>query len=187
MRRRTILMLVLIPLLSLPMLPVALARGGDRYVHVRILDRDAADEEVRLDVPVGLLRAFLAHADVEVWDRDLSLRYAGGSEVDLREVLAALREAPEGEFLRIRERDESVRVAKEGGFFLVRVDERDGDRLRVRFPLAVLDTLIDSGTERLDFAAALEALSDYDGDDLLTVESDDEQIRIWIDGKPSGD
>ena len=178
---------ILIPLLALLMLPAALARGADRYVHVRILDRSAADEAVRLDVPVALLRAFLAHADVDAWDRDLSLRYAGGSEVDLREVLAALREAPEGEFLRIRERDESVRVAKEGGFFLVRVDERDGDRLRIRFPLAVLDTLIDSGTERLDLAAALEALAEYDGDDLLTVESDDEQIRVWIDAKAAGD
>ena len=183
MRRRAILFLT--PLLALSMLPAALARGTERYVHVRIQD-GRADEAVRIDVPMSLVRAFLPHA-VEVLDTDLSLHDVGDSDIDLRELVAALRDAPEGEFLRIRERDESVRVAKEDGFFLVQVDERGGDRVRIRLPLVVLDTLIDSGSERLDLAAALEALAEYDGDDLLTVESDDELIRIWIDAKPAGD
>jgi len=183
MKRRVIPIL----LLSLLVVPVALARGADRYVHVRINDREARDESIRIDVPVALLGALLDHADVGGWEHDLSLGDAGGSDIDLHELLTALRDAPDGEFLRVRERDESVRVAKEGGFFLVHVDERDGDRVRVRMPLAVLDALIDSGSEKLDFAAALEALAEYDGDELLTVESDDEQIRIWIDSKAAGD
>ena len=29
--------------------------------------------------------------------------------------------------------------------------------------------------------AAIEALADYDGGDLVTVESDRERVRIWID------
>jgi hypothetical protein len=35
--------------------------------------------------------------------------------------------------------------------------------------------------------AALDRLAEFDGGDLVTVESDDESIRIWIDNSNSGD
>ena len=60
------------------------------------------------------------------------------------EVLLALRDAPDSEFVTIRSREDSVRVAKEDGFLLVNVDEADGDRVRVRVPMEVVDVLLEA-------------------------------------------
>ena len=41
---------------------------------------------------------------------------------------------------------------------------------------------------QLDLIAALRRLGEYDGGDLITVESDDgDAVRIWIDSNAAGD
>jgi len=58
--------------------------------------------------------------------------------------------------------------------------------VRVRFPLDVVDALLSGGENELDLIAALDALADHGGGDLVTVESDDESIRVWIDTDADG-
>jgi len=161
------------------------AHAADRWVHVRVEGSRHLDEQVRLDLPLSLVGAFLRGNDHDWGDWHLG-SHSAFSDVDLREVLAALRDAPDGEFIRIRDHDDSVRVAKDAGFFVADVDERDGDRVRIRLPLSVLDALLDDGNDRLDLPAALEAVADYEGD-LVTVDSDDQRVRIWIDARSGSD
>ena len=54
-------------------------------------------------------------------------------------------------------------------------------------PLGVVEALLGDGTGGLDLGAALARLSEYDAGDLVTVESDDTSVRIWIDTSQSGD
>ena len=182
MRRSTML-------LALLLLVATEAAAASAWVHVRVDAAAAGDESVSIDVPVSMARALLANVETDAWDTGrLSLgRGASWSDVELREVLTALRDAPDGEFLKIRSRDESVRVAKDAGFFLVYVDGEDGERVRVRMPLEVLDALVANGEERLDLSRALDALAERGGGDLVTVDSDDGRVRIWIDERPHGD
>ena len=53
-------------------------------------------------------------------------------------------------------------------------------------PLEVVDAMVAGKDGELDLLAALEALADYDGD-LVTVESEDSFVRIWIDSTDSGE
>ena len=74
-------------------------------------------------------------------------------------------------------------MAKDGGFLLIHVDETDGERVRVKMPLAVIDAMLSTDEEELDLVAALEALADYDVGDLVTVDLFD---RYEGKGVPEG-
>ena len=107
--------------------------------------------------------------------------------IDLHEILLAVRDAPDADYVKIQGDGEEVRVSKERGFLIVNVDEDRGDRVRVRLPLDVVDALVGEGSEELDLVAALDVLARHHKGDLVSVESDDESIRIWIDNNDSGD
>ncbi len=157
-----------------------------RWLHIRVEDWD--DDHVYIDVPVELVEALLP----TIATRELSearIDWSGQGEfdgVDLRQLLVSLRDAPESEFVTVRTRHESVRVAKENGLLLIDVDE-DDERVRVRMPIALIDALLDPGEQRLDLVAALRTLAESEIGDLLTVESDDTSVRIWIDSRETGE
>jgi hypothetical protein len=105
--------------------------------------------------------------------------------IDLKEVLKAFQEAPDADFVTVKSREESVRIAKEKGFLVIHADE-DDEKVRIKMPLDVVDAMVAGRSDELDLLAALEAVADYDGD-LITVESDDSFVRIWIDSTNSGE
>lgn len=176
---------ILVLLLLVPMLGPADA--SERWLHVRV-EEDGGEESVSVNIPLQLVEAILPAIETDElrqgrfdWDE------AEIDGVDLRQILEALRDAPDADYVTVRDRDESVRVAKEDGFILVRVDEDEGDRVRVKLPLSVVEAMIGERHGELDLVAGLRALGEYDGGDLVTVESDDESVRIWIDSDQTGD
>jgi hypothetical protein len=170
-------------------LATGLALADDRWLHIRVQERGLGDEEISINVPLQLVEALLPTIQAEGLDHGkVHWRHHSDLDgIDLREILAALRDAPDAEFVTVRSRDESVRVAKDGGYLLIHVDETDGERVRVKMPLAVIDAMLSTDEEELDLVAALRALADYDVGDLVTVESDDSFVRIWIDSSDAGE
>jgi hypothetical protein len=77
-------------------------------------------------------------------------------------------------------------VAKENGYLVVRVDERRGDKVRLRIPLDVIEAMLGGGNGELDLIAGLRALAEFE-EDVLVVESDHESVRVWIDSSPDGE
>jgi hypothetical protein len=50
----------------------------------------------------------------------------------------------------------------------------------------VLEAIVLNDSEQIDLLAGLQALREFDGEDLVRVESDDELVRIWIDSSQTG-
>jgi hypothetical protein len=166
----------------------SLAVAQDRWLHVRVQEHGNSDATVNVNIPLSLIEALLPTIETDEFDGGVILLDDVDFEgVDLREALVALRDAPDAEFVTIQSRDETVRVAKEDGFLLVNADEDRGDRVRVRMPLSVVDAMLSPSGDRIDLIAGLRALSEFDGGDLVTVESDDETVRVWIDSSDTGD
>jgi hypothetical protein len=160
-----------------------------QWLHVLVEESGDDQETVRVNLPLQLAHAVLPTLDIdhELRDGKVFLDDVDMHGVDLRQILAALRDTPDAEFVKVRSEDETVRVAKENGFLVVLADETDGERVRVTVPLDVIDALLSgSDPNELDLVAALEALANYSGGDLVTVESDDTMVRVWIDSQ-SGD
>jgi len=162
------------------------AAAQDPWIHVRVDGRDAEAETVRVNVPLRLVSSVLPLIEDEgLRNGRIRLDEHDLDGVDLRALIRELRNAPEAEFVTVRSADESVRVAREGDFFVVRVEERGelGESVRVTVPLGVLDALLAGADgDEFDLNAALEALGEFDGE-LVTVEGRDETVRIWIDDR----
>jgi hypothetical protein len=108
---------------------------------------------------------------------------------EVRALLEAFRQAGDGEYVTVDGVDEKVRVTKSGGFFLVDVEERGEEReqVRVNVRMEVLEALLSGGKDELNFQAAAKSLRNHAGEDLVTVVSEDETVRIWIDEKKTTD
>ena len=166
---------------------VAFADLDGRWLHVRV--EEHPDERIAVNIPLSLVGAVLPMIDTPELSRGrLDARWEREhlNGIDLRELFEALRDAPDADFVTVRSRHEDVRVSKDRGFLIVRVDE-DDENVRVRMPLEVLEAMLGDDDGELDLIAGLERLSRYDGEDLVTVESHDSLVRIWIDDDESGD
>ena len=159
---------------------------ADHWLHVRVSENDNDGEQVSVNIPLSVVQAILPAIETDEFHGGrIHIGRGEIDDLDLHEVLKAFKDAPDAQFVTVEGRDESVSVSKERGFLLVNVDD-DGERVRVRFPLDVVDALLSGDDDELDLLAALDALADHDGGDLVTVESDDESIRVWIDQNADG-
>lgn len=175
---------------ALVLLP-AVAQAGDRWFHLRVESRDSGGEEVNLNLPLSVVEAMLPSLEVDElrhgriridgwdgWERD---------GMDLRAFVDSIGDLPDAEFLTVRSDDENIRIAKENGLLLIDVDGdgRRDERVRIRVPIEVFEAMV-GGHGELDLIAGLDALGRGGGTDLVHVESDDETVRIWIDGRRDG-
>ncbi|HEX6853555.1 MAG TPA: hypothetical protein VF139_19315 [Candidatus Polarisedimenticolaceae bacterium] len=178
--RRTILSAMAVLMLAAPVR----ATGEERWLHIHV-DEGADGDRVRVNVPLSMLEQILPAIHVENF-RGGRIRIDGAdmNDVDLQAIGRALRAAQDGEFVKVNSRhDGDVTVSKQGGMILVRVDEKGegAERVRVRVPLAFMDALLAPGGGEIDVAAAMKALSDAGEGELVTVESANEKVRIWVD------
>ncbi|HEY4592446.1 MAG TPA: hypothetical protein VIJ61_08570, partial [Thermoanaerobaculia bacterium] len=70
----------------------------------------------------------------------------------------------------------------------MRAVERNGKReeVQARVPLPVVSALLSGNGDEINLEAAFEALARHGQGELLTVRSDDETVRIWIDQQSEG-
>jgi hypothetical protein len=161
------------------------------WLHVKVEERGHSGGNVNINLPLDIVETILPLLEIDELQNG-KLRLDIGDEIgdiDLREVLAALRDTPDTTFIRVQDGDDSVRVAKEDGFLVILVDEgsgRSAEHIRVRVPLAVAEALIGGNPDELDLVAALRVLSEFDGEDIVRVESEDSLVRIWIDDTDAG-
>jgi hypothetical protein len=53
--------------------------------------------------------------------------------------------------------------------------------------MKVVDALFSAGKDELDIVAALRALSAHGDTELVSVKSDDNTVRVWLDSKNVSD
>ena len=182
MKRKSITLALMICLTA----GTALAGADGHWLHVRVEESGGDGEKVNVNIPLSVVMAILPAIETEEF-RGGRINIGRGEieDLDLHEILKAFKDSPDAQFVTIEGGDESVSVSKERGFLLVNVDD-DEDSVRVRLPLDVVDALLSGRDDELDLLAALDALADHGGGDLVTVDSDDESIRVWIDTRAGG-
>lgn len=162
----------------------------DKWLHVRVESTDGRGETVRVNVPLALAAKVLAsinhdqlhhgHIDVNRGDFD---------GVDLKTILDAVKSAKDGEFVTVQKRDADVSVAKKGGYLIVHVVDREshGENVDVRMPMTVADALVAPGNHELDLVGAIRALAAAGDTELVNVKDHQNNVRVWLDSKNTGD
>lgn len=175
--RRTLILVALIAIVAAP----ALATDSTRWLNVHV-EEASEGATVNLHLPVPMVLAVLRGVDVDGFSQgriDLDLE---GTDIDVGAMVAALHDAPDGEFMTATTNDADVNVRKEAGTLFIDVTEHGGDnaRVKVRLPAVAMDALSIDG-DTLDVAALIESLDELVGQDLIQVEADDAFVRVWVE------
>jgi hypothetical protein len=177
---------------SLAVAAMALPAPGERYLHVKV-DDATKGESVNVNVPLSMATAILPTINKgNLHNGHVTIGEADFNGVDVRGILEAIRNAPDNEFVSVKEKDQDVRVAKLNGNLIVHVldkrQDKDGQKVDVTVPMKVVDALFATTKDNeLDVAAAIRALSDAGDAVLVTVQDATEHVRIWIDSHSSSE
>ena len=159
-------------------LPVAagatVAATGVAWVDVR----EGGPNGTRIVVPVPLLAAELASAFVPIPDIASEMGEARQHLGAARKVLDALRESPDGELVRVEDKDEMVVIAKEGDTLRVHVCGKNED-IDVNVPLESAAQVI-RPDGRIDPAAAVRGLRHARFQTLVEVRDGDDHVKISL-------
>ena len=172
----------------------AWAGKDDSWLHIKVEEHGRHGETVRVNLPFRLIEAVLPLIDTHDYYGD-PIHISNGkiefdceelSGVELGELLKAVRDADEAEYVTIEGPDERVNVAKKDGALIIKVEE-DDETINIRLRLDVVDAMLTDDPEELDIVAMVRALAECGGGDLVSVEGDDETVRIWVDSKSESD
>jgi hypothetical protein len=172
-------------------------RAADAWIHVDVFEGEDGTN-VKLNLPLSLIEAVLPaiqderiqggriRIDLDQEDRG-QLR-----SLDLKSIMQALREQPDGDFVRVRDRGEQVRVAKSGRFLLVNVDgNRENadrpERVRIKLPIDLASAIAEGDGQEVDLVAMVRALARHRGEDLVSIEDGQTRVRIWVDDEMNHD
>lgn len=164
---------------------VALAAPPERYLHVRV-DGTSNGEKVRVNIPLSLAEKVIpAIHQGPLHDGKVSIGNMDTNCVDFPALVNAVKDAPDGEYVTVQDRDEDVRVAKIEGKMVVHVTDRGGDKekVEVTIPWEVAQALSSANGKEIDLLAAIRALEKAGDTTLVTVTDNDETVRVWIDSK----
>jgi hypothetical protein len=160
-------------------LPIAatgtVAATGIAWVDVR----DGGANGTRIVLPVPLVAAEIAASFIPTPDLRMEMDAEALAHLGTaRKLVHALRDAPDGELVRVEDGDETVVVAKDGDTLRVRVTG-DREKVDVNVPLAAaLDIIRPDG--RIDAAAAVRGLRHARFSTLVEVRDGDDHVKISL-------
>ena len=163
----------------------AFGQAPERWIHIRVVGSGQNAESVRVNVPVSVAEQVLPAIDAHNLHKGKVTLSGKVEGIDLRALVAAVRNSPDNEFVSVQNPNETVRVSKSGEYFIVKVRDNkqseSPEQVDVKIPIAVVNALISEGSDELNVLAALQTLKTVGDMELVTVKDKDESVRIWID------
>ena len=165
----------------------SLVQAGEAWLHVRVVEGGEHGEKVSVNLPLDLVKTVIEAVEHEHLHHGMVK--VDHTEVDaelLRAILEAATESKDGTFVTVESEHENVKVMKKNKELQIHIDDH-GEKVRVRVPISVCEALLEGDEDELNVGRALEILAkEKKGENLVTVEGDDEQIRVWIDDSMEG-
>ncbi|HSE42359.1 MAG TPA: hypothetical protein VLH08_16455, partial [Acidobacteriota bacterium] len=140
--------------------------------------------KVRINIPLSLVEVMVPLIEEEaIKDGNITINNKDFSTQELKKLWAAIKDEGDAEFLSVEKRGENVRVFTQGKFLMVQSTKDIEGKVNIRIPLAIVDAMLSGSGDRLNLAAGVKALRDSGVRELVTVESDDAKVLVWIDDK----
>ncbi len=178
----------------------ALAVPADRWIHVRVTNSSPDGDRVRINIPLSLAEAVLPTIKADkLCDGKVKVEGHALDRVDLRALLEAVSKAQDNQYVTVESKHENVEVAKAGEFLLIKVHEnregagkaagarKAGNTVDIKIPFKVAHALLSGSNDELNVLAAVRALDEYPNLELVTVQDESDNVRIWVDSKNDAD
>lgn len=165
------------------------AAAADLWIHIKVDGQKGKDERVSINMPLSMVRNLSGmvsdddghHGRMRIHDHDYKVS-------ELRRAWREIEHGPDANFITVKDPDSDVKIAKRGDYLEMRAVDRNGKReeVQARVPLSVVSALLSGDGDEVNLDAALNELARHGQGELLTVHSDDETVRIWIDQQSEG-
>jgi hypothetical protein len=153
------------------------------WLHVRV-EEPRRQSRVAVNLPLSVVEVALRSAPdktVPLGHFNLDHHRHDLKVADLRRMWAELKTAGDAELVSVEDGDEHVRIARDGGLVVIRVEKPAGsDAVRIDVPTQVVDALLSGDGDELNVKAALAELQKRRGD-IVRVNDKGQSVRIWID------
>lgn len=153
----------------------AMAANEVKFINVDIqVTEQETPTEVKLRVPMGMINAFAPQVNQALNEAQLEEQ-----EIDFVGMWNELRNAGPNNFITVDGTDGTVNVSTTETELIVSV-ESDEQNMKVTMPLAVGDAFFAQDGD-FSLETLLAELQEFEGQDLVTIEGDNINGRVWID------
>lgn len=161
---------------------LALCASETRWLNVHVQERTDGTE-VSLHVPFNLVHAVVEAVRTDELSGGRLRLHVEGCEIDWPRILREVDAAPDGQYVTVKDGDADVAMSKQAGMVRVDVEERSGDhaKVKIRFPESLLAAFRVEADGRIDIKALLVELESAPAGDLITVASDEADVRVWVE------
>ena len=148
-----------------------------RFVNVDITSYEGDQPtEIKLRVPMSLIKAMAP----QVRDAVNEAAVTADQQMNMKLIWDEVRKSGPTEFVEILGEDQNVSVATTEEDLKLSVNSDDMGEMKISIPLALGDALFNQEGV-FDFDSLLAALDQMEGQELVTIEGDRIDGRIWID------
>lgn len=159
------------------------SQNDQLWIHIHV--KDGKDSNVSINLPISMVEKMAQNITAgSEGESRLQFNDEEVTVAELREMWHELRRQPDATFITVDDVSSKVRVAKRGGYLIVRSREHragKAEEVEMKIPGTVVDALLSAPGEKLDVAAALRALARHGEGELVTVNGTGETVRIWVD------
>ncbi len=176
MRSKAVILAAVFTLLG----PLALA-GGGKWLNVHVTER-TDDTEVNIHVPMSLVSIALDAVETGRVHHGRLRVCMHDHDLDWQEIVRELKAVPPGQEFTRREDEADIRLRRIGEQVEILVMPREPGQERVELHISapLFDLLAREHSEALDFKELSRELAEATGE-LLTLASDDADVRIWVE------
>ena len=161
----------------------ALAQDTNRWVNVHVTENES-HTNVEVHLPLSLVLTVLRNVDVENFHGGrVDLDIDEDVDINLPEILAAVKDAPDGKFVTVTSDEADVNVHKQGGTLYINVNQKEDEmaKVEVTMPMELMDALRFGEQNTLDVAALLQSLDKLPNGELVKVTSNEANVRVWVE------
>lgn len=150
------------------------AGTGAAHINIDIQVEDNSGGDIQLRLPLAMIKIFGQDLDASLAEVNFD-----GTEVDVRQMWKDLRKAGPNNFIDIKGEGEDINISTTRDRLFVTVTA-EGENMKLSMPLAFGDAFFaHEGALNLD--DIINDLKKFRGQDVITIEGDTINGRVWID------
>jgi hypothetical protein len=181
--RRSMYLMILAVLFFYPR-SFAIAQNSNPWLHLEVNENTTDPTLVKVNLPLSMVDVALSVIkDENLKSGRLKLDSHDISVADMRRLWDELKKSGNADFVTVEKKEESVRIARQGNFLLVKVSDaaKKNSKVDLKIPFHVVDALLSGTGDELNLKAAITALQQNGAGEILTVHDNQTQVRIWVD------
>ena len=158
------------------------AQSTTPWLHIRV-EEPERQSKVHVNLPLPVVEVALKAAPATIASHGKIHLGPGGKNLslaDMRKIWSELKASGDVDLVTVEDKDENVKVSRQGDLVLVNVERRGKEEVNVEVPVSLVDALFSTEGEELNVKAALLELQKRRGD-IVRVTDANSKVRIWID------